>query len=155
MSSCKVACLVASSAQPLLTNYSRPELLYMYKGVAAVPRLLMVDDILTVSKCSSTASAMNATVNNFIENKRLRLSHKKCCVVHVGKSTGSCPELEVHGKPMHRENSAKYLGDIFHANGKTNATLVEICAKAYAILADIRAIIQDVPLDKYKTQAGL
>ena len=35
----------------------------MYKGVAAVPPLLMVDDILTISKCSSTARAMNATVN--------------------------------------------------------------------------------------------
>ena len=29
--------------------YSNKELLYMYKGVAAVPPLLMVDDILTVS----------------------------------------------------------------------------------------------------------
>ena len=135
--------------------YSRPELLYMYKGVAAVPPLLMVDDILTVSKCSTTASAMSATVNAFIENKKLKLSHKKCCVIHVGKSTGRCPEQEVRGKLMHRENSAKYLGNIFHSNGKTNATLVERCAKAHAILADIRTILQDVPLGKYKTQAGL
>ena len=48
--------------------YIRPELLYMYKGGAAVPPLLMVDDILTVSKFSSTTSEMNATVNNFIDN---------------------------------------------------------------------------------------
>ena len=57
----------------------------MYKGVAAVPPLLMVDNILTVSKCSTTASAMNATVNAFIENKKLKLSHKKCSAIHVGK----------------------------------------------------------------------
>ena len=43
--------------------YSRPNLLYLYKGVAAVFPLLMVDDILTISKCSTTSKAMNATVN--------------------------------------------------------------------------------------------
>ena len=49
--------------------YSRPELLYKYKGVADIPPLLMVDDILTISKCSPTASALNATVNAFINSK--------------------------------------------------------------------------------------
>ena len=47
----------------------------MYKGVAAVPPLLMVDDILTISKCSITATALNATVNAFIESKKLPFSH--------------------------------------------------------------------------------
>ena len=41
--------------------YRRPELLYMYKGVVEVPPLLMVDDNLTIGKCSPT------TVNAFIE----------------------------------------------------------------------------------------
>ena len=67
--------------------YSRKELLYMYKGVAAVPPLLMVDDILTISKCSITATALNATVNAFIESKKLKLSHDKCIVIHVGKKS--------------------------------------------------------------------
>ena len=48
----------------------------MYKGVAAVPPLLMVDDILTVSKCSSTSIALNATVNAFIENKKFLIKQK-------------------------------------------------------------------------------
>ena len=73
-------------------------------------------------KCSTTASAMNATVNNFIERKKLKLSHKKCCAIHVGKPTGSCPKLKVHDKPIHRENSTKYLGDIFHTNGNGRKT---------------------------------
>ena len=71
--------------------YSRPELLIMYKGVTAVPPLLMVDDILTISKCSPTAQAMNSTVNAFIKSKNLRLSHDKCIAIHVGKNKGSCP----------------------------------------------------------------
>ena len=78
--------------------YERPELLYKYKGVADVPPLLMVDDILTVSKCDTTANAINSTVNTFTESKKLTLSHKKCCVIHVGKKTGVCPTLKVHDK---------------------------------------------------------
>ena len=105
--------------------YSRPELLYKYKGVADVPPLLMVDDILTISKCSPTASALNSTVNSFIESKKLKLSHKKCSVIHVGKNTGRCPDLEVHGETMHREDSTNYLGDLFHCSGKSKFNIIK------------------------------
>ena len=93
---------------------------------------------------------MNETVNSFIDSKKLKLSLKKCCVIHVGKRTGICPELKIHGEKMHREESTKYLGDIFHTNSKSISTILEISAKAHAILADIRATLQDVPLRKYK-----
>ena len=96
--------------------YNTKELLYMYKGVAAVPPLLIVDDILTVSKCSFTAIALNSTVNAFIENKKLRLSHDKCSVRHVGRKTGTCPDFKVHLQSVHRVEKTKYIGDIFHSN---------------------------------------
>ena len=131
--------------------YSRPE---KEKDTAA-PALLMVDALLTVSKCSPTASAVNATVNSFIESKKLKLSLKKCCAIHVGKSPKSCPELKVNGEKMHGENGTKYLVDIFHNSGKTKFNIAERSAKAHAILAGIRAILRDVPLGKYKTQTGL
>ena len=54
--------------------YSRPEVLYKYKGVADIPPLLMVDDILTISKCSPTESALNATVNAFINRLKSKES---------------------------------------------------------------------------------
>ena len=72
----------------------------MYKGVAAVPPLLMVDDILTISKCSPTAIALNYTVNAFMESKKLKLSHKKCLAIHMGKYQGQCPDLKVHKKAV-------------------------------------------------------
>ena len=56
---------------------------------------------------------------------------------------------------MHREESTKYLGDIFHTNGKSMSTILDRSARAHAILADMRAILQDVPLGKYKLQVGL
>ena len=117
--------------------------------------LLIVDDILTVSKCSPTASALNVTVNSFIESKKLKLSHKKCCAIHVGKSNRNCHELKVHGENMHRETSTKYLGDTLHNSGKTKFNILQRSAKAHAILAEICAILTDVPLGKYRTEAGL
>ena len=56
---------------------------------------------------------------------------------------------------MHRENSTKYLGDIFHNSGKSRFNIIERSSKAYAILAEIRAILTDVPLGKYRTEIGL
>ena len=89
--------------------YSKHEPLYMYKEVAAVPALLMVDDILTINKCSTTANTMNATVNAFIEAKKLRLRYEKCSAIHVGKHSDSCSDLQVHGETMHKENSTNTL----------------------------------------------
>ena len=75
---------------------------------------MMVDDSITISECSSTLIAMNATVNTFEESKKLKLKHSKCCVIHVGKKSQCCPNLNVHGEKMHEAKSTKYLGDILH-----------------------------------------
>ena len=56
---------------------------------------------------------------------------------------------------MHEESSAKYLGDIFPKSGKAKFNIIQRQNKAYAILAEIRAILEDVPLGKYITVVGL
>ena len=73
----------------------------------------------------------------------------------MGKESKFCPDLKVHGQTMHKEESAKYLGDIFHKSGKAKFNIIERQNKAYAILAEIRAILEDVPLGKYRTEVGL
>ena len=40
----------------------------------------------------------------------------------------------------------KYLGDIIHKNGKSHATIVERISKGYGIVANIRALLTDIPL---------
>ena len=55
--------------------YENKPLLYNYKGVE-VPPLGMVDDILSISKCSEQSIAMNATVNSFIGSNKLQLKKK-------------------------------------------------------------------------------
>ena len=111
--------------------YQDSALIYKYKGITDVPPLEMVDDILTITKCSITSVAMNATLNAFMENKKLKLSQEKCSALHVGKSQGSCHELHVHGETMHQVESTKYLGDVIHQNGKLAAN------KAKAISAEL------------------
>ena len=49
--------------------YERSELTYKYKGVVEIPTLGMVDDILSVQKCSKDAVRINAVINGFIEGK--------------------------------------------------------------------------------------
>ena len=46
--------------------------------------LEMIDDVLTITKCSLTSVTMSAKVNAFIENKKLQLSQEMCSVIHVG-----------------------------------------------------------------------
>ena len=73
----------------------------------------------------------------------------------MGKVDRNCPDLKVHGEKMHRETSTKYLGDILHNSGKTKFNIIERSAKANAILDEICAILTNVPLGKYRTEAGL
>ena len=56
--------------------YENKELLYKYKNVVDVPPLGMVDDILSIQKCTD-AKKINVTINTFIEMKKLTLSQKK------------------------------------------------------------------------------
>ena len=91
----------------------------------------MVAYVLTITKCSITLVAMNATLNSFIENKRLQLSQQKCSFIHVGKSLGSCYALKIHAEKMYKEDSTKYL-------------------KAVASLSVIRAFFEDILLGIYR-----
>ena len=87
--------------------YSRPEVLYKYKGVT-IPPLGMVDDILTVTNVKDTTT-VNKLVNTFIDQKKFKLSHAKCVRIHLGKGHINCPQLEVHEKDMKEAEKEKYL----------------------------------------------
>ena len=57
--------------------YEDKSLLYKYKGVDEGPPLEMVDDVLTVSKCSMTSVTMNATVNAFYKQQETKFIKRK------------------------------------------------------------------------------
>ena len=56
---------------------------------------------------------------------------------------------------MKMQEKEKYLGDIVHSNGKQHATIVERLSEGYGILANIKALLDDIPLGHRRTQIGL
>ena len=88
-------------------------------------------------------------------SKKLRLNKLKCAKVHVGRKSDMCPQLLVQNNKMKHSEQEKYLGDMIHQNGKQHATIVERISKGYGILANITAILTDIPLGYRKVEIGL
>ena len=134
--------------------YEDEDLIYRYKGLVAVPSICMVDDILSIQKCSES-NRINAVINSFIEMKKLKLSEKKCSRIHVGKVSMDCPDLKVHQSTMKSSNQERYLGDLVDSSGTIKATIQDRISKGYGIISEIKAILSEIPLGKYKLEMGL
>jgi hypothetical protein len=80
--------------------YKDENLLYQYKKVVDIPVLGMVDDVLSVAKCSESSVITNATIVSFMELNKLKLASQKCGKIHIGKKCNTCPKLYVHGEEM-------------------------------------------------------
>ena len=87
--------------------------------------------------------------------KKLTLSHKKCNRIHIGKSKDACQELKVHESQMKNSDKEKYLGDFIDKSGKLKSTIEDRAGKGWGILSEIKAILNEVPLGKYKVEIGL
>ena len=78
---------------------------------------------------------INIFINTQVELKKLRFhtvdekGKSKCSVMHVGKPSTICPQLEVHGTPMNSIASTKYLGDIVAADAKNDLNVQNRVAK--------------------------
>ena len=135
--------------------YSNPELLYYYRGLVATPPLQMVDDVLGVQKCSYKSLRFNSTINTFMDLEKLKLSQKKCNIVHIGKSGVNSPTLKIHGDEMKRSKQETYLGDKIDFSGKLKPTIKSRIAKGYGALNYILAITNEAPLAHWRIGAGL
>jgi hypothetical protein len=133
------------------------QVLYKYRGKVSVPPLEMVDDIISPVNCGSTASALNATVNAFIETKRLKLSAAKCAKIHLGNrmSKNLCPKQNIHKEDMKNSQKEKYLGDFITDKGNSKETIIERKTRGDAILSEMGAILRDIPLGNKRIQTGL
>ena len=137
--------------------YKEDRLLYKYRESVEVPPLQMVDDIITASECGGTSSALNAEVNKFIEMKKLKLSEKKCAQIHLGpkKTLNNCQENKVRNNKMKTSEKEKYLGDFITKSANAKETIKDRKRKGYGILAEISAILKDIPLGNKRTRVGL
>ena len=129
--------------------YADPQLLYRYRGTVEVPPLEMVDDVVIASECGSTTSTSNAHMNSFIERKKLQLSKDKCARIHIGAKNkcGDCATIFVHDEEMKSSEKEKYLGDYISKEGNSNETIKDRIKRGYGILAQIKAIRNDMKLD--------
>ena len=94
-------------------------------------------------------------VAHFIELKKLTFSSKQCSKIQVGKQTTSCPDRKVHDSRMKDSKQEKYLGDQLNHTGKIKETINERVSKGYGIVNEILALIEEIPLGKYRLEIGL
>ena len=132
-------------------------IMYKYRGKVNVPPLEMVDDIISAVKCGSTATAVNATINAFIDSKKLKLGINKCAKIHIGnKSTSArCPEQTIHEEKLKSSEKEKYLGDYVTKYGNSKETIKDRKSRGNAILSEMRAILRDIPLGFRRTKIGI
>ena len=135
--------------------YNDKSLLYKYKGEVEVPILGMVDDVLNVAKCSNQVVTTTATINSFMELNKLKLAHKKCAKIHIGKKDSECPVTRVHEEVMNKTKSEKYLGDIISESGTLEETIKLRKLKGYSYISNIRALLSDMPFGHSRVQVGL
>ena len=107
------------------------------------------------SKCGSTAITMNETVNAFIELKKLKLSEAKCSKIHVGKKVNPCPDHRVHNETMKTSENEKYLGDNITSKANSKETIEARKSRGNAVLAQMTALLDDLPLGKRRTETGM
>ena len=137
--------------------YKDSNLLYHYRGSVEVPPLQMVDDIITASKCGATSLALNTEVNTFINMKKMKLSDKKCAKIHVGnkRTKEHCQEHKVDNKTIKASEKEKYLGDFISKDSSSKETIKDRKKKGYGILAEMSAILKDIPLGNKRIRVGL
>ena len=135
--------------------FKNPDLVYKYNEKVDVPVLGMVDDVLSVTKCSNKTVISNATINSFMELNKLTLSSEKCSKIHIGRKCENCPKLKVHQNEMKNAQREKYLGDIISEKGTIKETIENRISKAWSYVSEIGAILSEFPFGNKKIQVGL
>ena len=61
----------------------------------------------------------------------------------------------MHSDITQRSHKEKYLGDFTTVSGSNKTNLTERIAKGYAVVSEIRSILTEIPLGRYKVDVGL
>ena len=129
--------------------------LYNYKGLVAIPPLGMIDDEITMAKCSVDSTKTNSFMNTFAEMKKLEFGVKKCHKMHIGQKTTLCTDMRVHNKNGAKVLNDKYVGDIISSDGSNSDKVKERCDKGFGIINDIISILEELPLGPFHIPTGL
>ena len=66
-----------------------------------------------------------------------------------------CVELRVHDDKMGESTQEKYLGDLINNSGTNRKTIEDRRNKGYGIVSEIIAILEEIPLGRFKHEIGL
>ena len=75
--------------------------------------------------------------------------------MHIGKQSQKCPEVKVHNDNLKMSVEEKNLGDVLSSEGSLDVTIQKRTNKAWSYKPEIRAIINEFPISKRKTQVAL
>lgn len=123
---------------------------FLYKKIARIIPLAMVDDLLAVRSCGFDSTETNVTINTMIELKKLQFhipdenKKSKCHFLHIGKENKYCPGMKVHGIKAGRVEEAVYLGDILRQDGKNTSNIKSRVKKGLGIVTKIMDILKTV-----------
>ena len=74
--------------------------------------------------------------------------------MHVGTQK-QCQCLKINGCKVKISNQEKYLGDLIDKTGSSRPNIELRKSKGFAIIANIMAIINEIPFANWIVQAGL
>ena len=135
--------------------------MYTYKNQVQVLPLAMVDDLVGVASCGHDSLSLNIFINTQIEFKKLQFhtpdknGKSKCNVMHVGKVSDICPNLEVHGTVMQKITHDKYLGDIVSSNGKNDLNIQSRVNKGLGNVTKVLNMLEKVTLGSHYFKSAL
>ena len=138
-----------------LSSVEHSKLLYKYKGFVPIPPLAFVDDVMTITTCSTNTLKMNALVQSKVECKKLELSDKKCVKLHVGKNVSNCPNLVLNNKNMKTSSSEKYLGDVISSSGKIDENVQMRHDKGLGIVNSILSILKEITFGQFYFEVAM
>ena len=129
--------------------------IYKYKGCTSVPPLSFIDDILGITKCSTSSVKLNALIQSKMNHKKLELNKSKCFKMHIGKTSECCPMLKVDGNEMISVDRERYLGDILTSDGKIGDNIEERVNKGFGKVNDILSMLSEVSFGHHYFEMAL
>ena len=135
--------------------------MYSYKKQVDVLPLAMVDDLLGIAECGHDSLALNTFINTQIEMKKLQFhtpdekGKSKCNVMHVGKKSDICPQLQVHGTVMKKISHDTYLGDIISCDGTNDLNILNRVSKGHGKITQIMNMLDRVTLGSHYFRIAL
>ena len=129
--------------------------MYKYKECVPIPALSFIDDIISVTESVPNSVKMNAYIQSKVDTKKLKLSHKKCVKMHIGKENSMCPTLKIHNEEMKCSEKEKYLGDVISNDTKMEENIKMRHDKGIGIANQILSILKEVSFGVYHFEMGM